>query len=89
MEKQHIQHLETRLNELHKSMITLGDREPMSELINIIHRPGWTTIAEEAFFTGIVDAMQAQTKTLLAMKQVLLSGASKVALNPQPLPPKA
>jgi len=89
MEKQHLQHLETRLNELHKSLTTLGDREPVSELINIIHRPGWTTIAEEAFFTGIVDAMHAQAKTLLAMRQVLLSGAAKVALNPQPLPPKA
>jgi hypothetical protein len=44
-------------------------------------------VAEQAFFTGIVDAMLMQTKTLSALKQVLLSGATKVELNPQPLPP--
>ena len=44
-------------------------------------------MAEEAFVTGILDAMLSQTKTLSELKQVLLSGVNKVALNPQPLPP--
>lgn len=89
MEKHHIEHLEKKINELHKSLAALGGQDPVTGLINIIHNPGWTTIAEQAFFTGIVDAMLAQTNTLLALKQVLLSGAAKVELelNPQPLPP--
>lgn len=89
MEKHHLQHLETRITELHANLKALVEQQPMPELIRIIHQPGWTTIAEEAFFTGLVDTMHAHTKTLLAMKQVLMSGAEKVALNPQPLPPKA
>ena len=59
----------------------------MPALIPIIHKPGWTSVAEEAFVTGILDAMLSQTKTLSELKQVLLSGVNKVALNPQPLPP--
>lgn len=89
MEKHHVTHLESQINELHKGMTSLAHQEPVTALISVIHKPGWTTIAEQAFFAGIVDAMLAQTKILLAMKQVLLNGASKVELNPQPLPPKA
>jgi hypothetical protein len=38
---------------------------------------------------GILEAMVSQMKTLSVMKRVLLSGAAKVVLNPQPLAPKA
>jgi hypothetical protein len=87
VEKHQIEHLEARIHELHKSLTALGDQDPVSGLINIIHHQGWTTIAEQALVAGMVDVMLAQTKTLSEMKRVLLSGASKVALNPQPLPP--
>ena len=87
MEKHQIEHLEARIHELHKSLTALGGEDPVSGLINIIHNPGWTTIAEQAFVAGIVDVMLAQTKSLSEMKRVLLSAAGKVELNPQPLPP--
>jgi hypothetical protein len=87
MEKHHIEHIEKKINELHKSLIALGSQDPVPALIPIIHKPGWTSVAEEAFVTGILDAMLSQTKTLSELKQVLLSGVNKVALNPQPLPP--
>ena len=88
MEKNHIEHLEMQLKELHTSLTRLSGEEPVTGLAHIIRKPGWTTPAEIAFFTGIVDAMHGQAKILLAMKQALLSGAAKVELNPQPLPPK-
>ncbi len=87
MQKHDIEHLEKRINELHKSLVALGSQDPVTGLITIIHRPGWTTVAEQAFVTGIVEAMVSQTKTLSELKQVLVSGVNKVALNPQPLPP--
>ena len=87
MEKHHIEHIEKKINELHKSLVALGGQDPVTGLINIIHNPGWTSMAEEAFVTGILDAMISQTKTLSELKQVLVSGVNKVALNPQPLPP--
>lgn len=88
MQKTNVEHLQAQLKELHKAMTRLSSEDPIDGLVSIIHRPGWTTLAEEAFFAGIVDAMLAQTKTLLGMKSALMSGASKVELNPQPLPPK-
>jgi hypothetical protein len=89
MEKHHTTQLDAQINALHTSLARLSSEEPLTELIQIVHRPGWTTVAEEAFFMGILEAMGSQTKTLSAMKQVLLSGAAKVELNPQPLPPGA
>ena len=89
MEKHHLARLESRITEVHSDLKSLVEQQPVTELIRIVHQPGWTTIAEEAFFAGLVDSMHAQTKTLLAMKQVLITGAEKVALNPQPLPQKA
>jgi hypothetical protein len=89
MQKHQATQLEAQINEVHMSMTRLASEEPLTELIKIVHRPGWTTIAEEAFFMGILEAMVSQTRTLSAMKQALLSGAAKVELNPQPLAPKA
>jgi hypothetical protein len=87
MQKHDTEHLVKKINELHKSLIALSGQDPVTGLIPVIHRPGWTTLPEFEFFTGIVDAMVSQTKTLAELKQVLSSGANKVALNPQPLPP--
>ena len=87
MEKKQAQHIEVQLKELHASFQQLSGGDSVENIISVIHKPGWTTIAEVAFFTGIVDSMLAHTKALAVLKQVLLSGAAKVELNPQPLPP--
>jgi hypothetical protein len=87
MQKRELARLESRINELSERLTDLADDDQFANLIKIIHRPGWTTIAEQALVLGVVDSMIAQAKTLTALKNVLLSGASKVELNPQPLPP--
>jgi hypothetical protein len=81
-------HIETQLKELHASLQHLSGGDSVDSMVSVIHKPGWTTKAEVAFFTGIVDSMIAHTKALTSLKQVLLSGAAKVELNPQPLPPR-
>ena len=80
-------HIETKLKELHASIQHLAGGETVDSMVSVIHKPGWTTIAEVAFFTGIVDSMTAHAKALSSLKQTLLSAAAKVELNPQPLPP--
>lgn len=87
MEQHHLTHLEKQLRELHTGFQNFSGGDSVDGLIPIIHRPGWTTPAEVAFFTGIVDSMVTHTRALSALKQALLSGASMVELNPQPLPP--
>jgi hypothetical protein len=88
MQEHEATHLERRLRELHSGVQRLAAEQPVDSLISIIHKPGWTTVAEFELFTGLVEAMIAHTNSLAAMRQALFSGASKVELNPQPLPPK-
>ena len=87
MDKNQASHIETQLRELHASFQQLSGGDSVENIISVIHKPGWTTPAEVAFFTGIVDSMLAHTKALATLKQALFSGAAKVELNPQPLPP--
>lgn len=92
----HGRDLEPKVRQLSGALLHLANQEPFEELISIIHRPGWTTLAEFAFFTGIVDSMTAHAKALTGLKQVLLEGSrevraqgGEVELNPQPLPPRS
>ncbi len=88
MEQHDLKHFETRIKDMCDSLSGAADRKGFDEFLTIIHKPGFTTPAEVALLRGIVDSMNEQTRTLVALRQVLLSGASKVELNPQPLPPK-
>jgi hypothetical protein len=53
----------------------------------IFHGGRFTTVAEAALLIGVAEAMHEHSKIVLQLKQVLISGAEKVELNPQPLPP--
>jgi hypothetical protein len=88
MKEHELKRLTTRINELRDLLTSLADGGSFKGFISIVHKPGFTTVAEVALFIGVVDSMLEQTKAVLALKQVLLSAAAKVELNPQPLPPK-
>jgi hypothetical protein len=88
MDKQQIANFESQIKEFNNNLRQLTGGDSLDGLIKVIHQPGWTTIADIAFVGGILDSMVSQARTLNSLKQVLLSGASKVELNPQPLPPK-
>ena len=89
MQQHDLTHLETSIKDMCDSLTSAADRKGFEEFLTIIHKPGFTSVAEIALLRGVVDSMHEQAKTLVGLKQVLLSGASKVELNPQPLPPKA
>jgi hypothetical protein len=80
-------HLETKLKELRGTLTSLADGAGFEQFIRTIHKPGFTTVAEAALLLGIAEAMNEHSKIALQLKQVLISGAEKVELNPQPLPP--
>lgn len=88
MDKKHIAKFESQIKEFNNSLRQLTGGDSLDGLIKVIHQPGWTTIADIEFVGGILDSMVSQSRALNSLKQVLLSGASKVELNPQPLPPK-
>jgi hypothetical protein len=87
MKKAHVAHLETKIKSLNADLAKLGDSKPMEEFLRIIHQPGWTTIAEGLFVEAIVASMHAQASAALELRTSLLNAASRVELNPQPLPP--
>jgi hypothetical protein len=87
MEKHDLTHLETKVKELRETLTSAADGKGFDEFLTIIHKPGFTSVAEVALLRGVVDSANEHAKTLLGLKHVLLDGASKVELNPQPLPP--
>ena len=87
MNKRQLERMETQIKELHTTLKSLADDKVFGELIRIIRRPGFTRPAEAAFLVGLLDSMLGQAKNMSRLKQVVLAGAEKVELNPQPLPP--
>ena len=87
MNKTHIAQLESKIKSMNADLSKLGDSKPMEELLRIIHKPGWTTVAEGLFVEAIVASMHAQVGAALELRTALLNAASRVELNPQPLPP--
>jgi len=88
MKKRQLERMETQIKELHTTLKSLADDKVFGELIRIIRRPGFTRPAEAAFLEGLLDSMLGQAKNMSRLKQVVLAGAEKVELNPQPLPPE-
>src|SRR5262249_13337895 len=88
MKKRELERMETQIKELHTTLKSLADDKGFGELIRIIRRPGFTRPAEAAFLAGLLDSMLGQAKNMSRLKQVVLAGAEKVELNPQPLPPE-
>ena len=80
MEQHHITAMAAQAKEVHAGMLGLTADESMAKLIKIIHGPGFTTPAEAAFLSGILEAMQAHTKALAALQKTALDGASRVML---------
>lgn len=89
--EQHVAHLEGRVRELGRQLETMSDSSDLEEMIILMHRPGWTTLAEYLLVGAALDAIQQQVELLTGMRQALLNGSRAIAqadeLNPQPLPP--
>jgi hypothetical protein len=88
MKKRELERMETRMKELRATLKSLAEGKDFDRLSLIIRKPGWTTVAEVAFLNGLLDSMHGQAKNIATLKQAILSGAQKVELNPQPLPPE-
>jgi hypothetical protein len=81
MDKHNLTKLEGKIKELIGSLGRLAsttEGSSLQELVEIIHRPGWTTPTEGLFVEGIVDSMLSNARTLDALKHVLLTGSRAV-----------
>jgi hypothetical protein len=89
MDKGEVDHLECITKELQGSLKSLSDDNGLREFLITMRRPGFTTPAEALLFRGAVDGILAHINAISGLRQVVVSAAAKVELNPQPLPPKS
>jgi hypothetical protein len=78
MEKHNLPQLEARIKELEGVCKSVGDNSDLVELLTILHRPGWTTVAEFTFANSIVESLLAQTRNVLTLRKTLLEGSREV-----------
>jgi len=73
-----ISRLEKQVTTLSDALAHLSNVEDFKRIL-ILKKPGWTTPAEFAFATSIVESMLAHTAALTTLKQGVLRGSEAVA----------
>ena len=70
--------LDGRIKLAREAFAQFGSTDDMDELLRIVHGPGWTTIAEWLMVEGLLESLTAQTRTLMATRQTLMSASKRV-----------
>jgi hypothetical protein len=70
--------LQAKITNLAGQLKHFANPSDLEELLIIIHRPGWTTPAEFAFVSAIVDSIQGHITSLTHLRKSLLSGSRAV-----------
>jgi len=73
--------METKLRSIERSLGTLADGRYPQQLIPIIKRPGFTTVAEAMLIDAMLDHLQHQTEALHRSCEGLLAAADKVGAS--------
>ena len=74
-----IKSLEGHLNQLSDRLASFNNHsKQISELIPVIHRPGWTTLAEVTLVNGLVEAMIKHTEVITDLHTALMRGSQAV-----------
>jgi hypothetical protein len=76
-----LKRFEKTVTELSDALAHLGRGTSLRELILIIKRPGWTTPAELAFASSIVQNMTSQVAALERLQTDLLNASQMVGLE--------
>jgi hypothetical protein len=76
--KSDIAKLDKKISALSNVLAKLGKGTDLKDLILIIRKPGWTTPAELAFTTAMLDAVTAQAVQLDRLASAVVKAARKV-----------
>ncbi|MGW7529067.1 hypothetical protein [Streptomyces sp. NPDC054783] len=77
MEQAQLSHLEQRIRHL-ITMTKAITHDEYEDLLNIIHRPGWTTPAEAALVTSHLELLIRHTEIVAEARKGLMEGARSV-----------
>ena len=75
----HIEELEKLITDVSDALANLKSDEDLKLLLQIIVRPGWTTLPEVAFSAAIVSLLKAQTSTLANLTAQVMKCSELVA----------
>jgi hypothetical protein len=78
MTDDHVKIIERHVGELRKIIGDLAAPAPFEELLKIVHRPGWTTLAEFALVNLNLETLTATTRILVQVKGDLIKAAGQV-----------
>jgi hypothetical protein len=78
-EKTHIDKLAGHIERYRSGKKAMMAEDSLDEMIQIIHRPGWTTVAEMALVTTMLDNLREQAASLATKEQALLAAMRLVA----------
>ena len=74
-----LKQLEKKVTALSDALAHLSTPDDWKHLLQILRRPGWTTPAEFAFASGILDGFQGHVAALATMKTQLMHASEAVA----------
>ena len=66
-----VQRFERKLREVKQAVANLPGEEYHAELLKIVRRAGWTTLAEGIFFEALAESILAHTRDLAQLHQRL------------------
>ncbi|HMD39885.1 MAG TPA: hypothetical protein VKH15_11425 [Candidatus Acidoferrum sp.] len=78
MEKNALSKIETHIQTMKTAHAALANTSDIDMLFQIIHRPGWTTLAEGSFLLAALESINTQTAQLAALRQNVLAAAQQV-----------
>jgi hypothetical protein len=70
--------MESNMRKLQQSCAELGGHQYFDEFLQIIHRPGWTTVLDEFFVGAMIAAIQDQVDGAMKHLERLMEGARQV-----------
>lgn len=74
----HIKELEPKIRKIQDHITRMAKENQSDLLLQIIHRPGWTSIAEVLFVTAMLDSVTQQLEAADKAHRILVSIAEKV-----------
>jgi hypothetical protein len=78
MPEKSVAQIEHKLTALKKDIQQLSNANVYDQLVQIIHKPGWTTVAESRFFETTLELISAQVQMLSQVQRGLLEASQAV-----------
>lgn len=78
MSEKNIQQLERKLSAVKANLKSLMADDVYDQLLQIIHRPGWTTPAESTFFETMLNSIDGHARLVSQLHKDLLKASQLV-----------